>query len=571
MNPLPARRKIRKKNLLGYVLFIVFLLWNAGAFADQNDGVPTDNSNSSDAQNFDEAADEAVGQLNQDAPTALEENQPEELEMAGDEDVSTASMVMPVEEMEEEISSDEEAVQLASQDTTAPGNVSLDFKDADILNVLRVLSLKSNVNIVAGPEVEGTVTIRLSDVPWEKAMDVVLRTYGYVYEREGNIIRVTTKDNLSTEELVTETYVLNYTTSQEVEEAIRDVLSERGRVKSVPRANTIIVSDVPTNMYKISQVIAALDQITPQVYIDAKIVRTELNENEDLGIGWNLQGSITGGSREVTFPFTAPGNTTDFNPINNLFNDFFAGKAPFSNLDNEAVNVTDSTATEAGFTLGTLNFQSLSAALAYLRSKTNTKIVSNPRIVVLNNQTAKVQVGNEIPIPTFERNETTGSFVISGFTYRDTGVVLNVTPHINAAREILVDLKPEVSSQAADVSFGTGVFQAPSFSTTTAETQLLIKDGETIAIGGLMRDLEKYEEDSVPGLSKIPLIGRLFRNSTKPAGSDANQKIETLFFITISIVDTAGQRTMVQPMRRNTTIVPAQTAVNTVGIQQNPV
>lgn len=466
---------------------------------------------------------------------------------ASDEGVPQAAIRQPAD-------SEGGGLSVDSGEVTAPGNVSLDFKDADILNVLRVLSLKSGTNIVAGPEVQGTVTIRLQNVPWEKAMDVVLRTYGYVYERDGNIIRVTTKDNLATEELVTETFVLNYTTSTDIEEAIKDVLTERGRVKSVPKANMIIVSDAPTNMYKIAQVISNLDQVTPQVYIDAKIVRTQLDEGEDIGIKWNLASSntvLTGATRPTTFPFTAAGSDTQSNPLNNQwFKQFYPADKVLpltgddrSSFPNPATAPATPTST---YTYGTLSFQGLTAALGMLRSKSTTKIVSNPRIVVLNNQTAKVQVGSQVPIPTFERNETTGSFVISGFSYRDIGVVLNVTPHINQSREILVNLKPEVSSQGANVDFGAGGFSAPSFNTTVAETQLLIRDGETIAIGGLMRDSEKVESNAVPGLSKIPLFGRLFKNSVRSATGDANQKVETLFFITIQIVDTQAQPTLVQ-------------------------
>ncbi len=468
----------------------------------------------------------------------------------------------------------DDSVVLASKDTTSPGNVSLDFKDADILNVLRVLSLKSGTNIVAGPEVQGTVTIRLQDVPWEKAMEVVLRTYGYVYEREANIIRVTTKDNLATEELVTETFVLNYTTATDIEASIKDILTERGRVKSVPKANTIIVSDAPTNMYKISQVIRSLDKVTPQCYIDAKVVTTTLGENEDLGVNWNIQGQIGGSKRPTTFPFTASGNNVQGNLLNSqILKQFYPGQIGNRNLDPSSFPTDPAAPTFAGnsFTYGTLDLSSFKTAIGLLRSKTNTKIISNPRIVVLNNQTAKVQVGNQIPIPTFERNEQSGSFVISGFSYRDTGIVLKVTPHINQSREILVELKPEVSKSGDPVDFGgTGGFKAPSFETSMAETQVLIRDGETIAIGGLMKDVATVQNSGVPGLSKIPVFGKLFRNSLRESGADKNQKTETLFFVTITIVDTQGQPLL--PTKSTTTVNNAtQSPSIGGGIQKVPV
>ncbi len=473
---------------------------------------------------------------------------------------------------EDEAFPETDAIKVTSEGTTSPGNVSLDFKEADILNVLRVLSLKSGVNIVAGPEVQGIVTIRLQDVPWQKALEVVLRTYGYIYEREGNIIRVTTKENLSTEELLTETFVLNYTTAAEVESAIKEILSERGRVKSVPRTNTVIVTDIPTNLYKISEVIKSLDKSTPQVYIDAKIISTELGQNETLGVDWNTTGKITGSARPVTFPFTAPGRDVQANPLNNqILSHFYPGPAAVPSDDRNSAPVARPTnASPTAFSFGTLSFTDFSALMTFLRQKSNTKIISNPRIVVLNHQTAKVQVGEQIPIPTFERNETSGSFNITGFNYRDVGIVLNVTPHINNSSEILVEVKPEVSSKGDDVDFGGSGFKAPSFNATVAQTQVLIRDTETIAIGGLSRDAKKVAEDSIPGLSKIPLIGRIFRSHTMESGSP-NQRKETLFFITVTIVDTRGQSLLSPTVTRGPAIASPKPAASSIAVQQKTV
>jgi len=431
------------------------------------------------------------------------------------------------------------------------GNVSLDFKDADINNVLRILSLKSKVNIVAGPEVQGTVTIRLEDVPWNKALDVVLRTYGYVYEREGNIIRVTTKDNLSTEELVTETFLMNYTTAPEAEEAVKDILSERGKVKSVARANMLVVTDIPTNLFKIREVIEKLDRATPQAYVDAKIVKTQIQIGENLGIQWATQVTATGSQRPATFPFGSLNKSKDSDFFDRALNRFFPSTAntAVSNPLNPLGFPTlegDATPIFAGgdsmpFTFGTLDFTSFQSVLQFLRERTNTKVISNPRITVLNNQTASINAGDEVPLPTLERNETTGSLEITGFEYRDTGVVLEVTPHINDANEILVDLKPEVSAQNGSQDFGNGDFtDIPIFSVESAQTQVLIKSGETIAIGGLQTDSVDSSEVKVPILGDVPLLGKLFRSKRQTKGSD-NRKREILFFVTVTVVDTEGQ------------------------------
>src|SRR3989338_685236 len=186
---------------------------------------------------------------------------------------------------------------------TAPGNITMDFKDADINNVLRILSYKSGMNIVAGKDVTGLITIRLSDVPWEKALDVILRTYGYTYEREGNIIRVTTSANLENEELITEVFSLNYASAKNVPEAIKEMLSSRGKVKFDERANLVIVTDIATNIYKIKQVVEKLDKRTQQVSIEAKIIETTLDKDDNLGINWTNKVTATMAARPITFPF----------------------------------------------------------------------------------------------------------------------------------------------------------------------------------------------------------------------------------------------------------------------------
>lgn len=440
-----------------------------------------------------------------------------------------------------------------------PDVITLDFKDADIKTVLRVMSLKSKVNIVAGPEVQGVITIRLENVPWEKALEVVLRTYGYVYERDGNIIRVTTRENLALEPVTTQTYILNYTKAAEVLIAVKDMLTERGRIQTADRTNTLIISDIPTNLYRMGEVIKKLDQITPQAYIDSKVVKTDVGTAENLGVEWktggsqNDLGSISGSGRPTTFPFQSVPQDDNLdslsnNPLFKSFANFFPITAAGTTVQQNTNDIrsfpfpANAVASGTGiFEYGTMDFSNFNVILQMLKTRSNTKVVSNPRIVVLNNQSAKVQVGSDIPLPTFERNESTGSVEITGFTYREVGVVLNVTPHINSQEEILVDLSPEVSSkQSENIDFGD--FEAPAFDVTKAETQVLIRSGETIAIGGLMTDAVGISESKVPYLSDIPLVGKLFRSKRQTAGT-GNAKVETLFFVTVTMVDSEGQPT----------------------------
>jgi type IV pilus assembly protein PilQ len=455
-------------------------------------------------------------------------------------------------------SADVPAVPVASPDAATDqaleksDTVSLDFKEADINTVLRVLSMKSGMNIISGPEVKGLVTVRLDNVPWDKALSVILRTYDYVFERDGNIIRVTTREKMTMEPVETKTFILNYSKANEIHTAIQDILSERGRIKTSERTNMVVVTDIPTNLYKIGKVIEELDKVTPQAYIDSKIIKTDVSNTDKLGIDWNVVGGITSGvTRPTTFPFTStsetlPASVNQFFPV--LSGSTSGGGGATEDYIVSPVNPRDLpyVAKVSGNTpslqYGTLSFSDFAAVLSLIETRTNSKAISNPRIVVLNNMTARVKVGEEVPIPSFERNETTGSMEVTGFSYRDTGVVLNVTPHINSAEEILVDLSPEVSQVGDNQKFGTGQIEAPKFTTTQAKTQVLIQSGQTIAIGGLMSDKTGITENKVPFFGDIPLIGKLFR-SQNPS-NDANpstQKVETLFFVTVTMVDSQGQ------------------------------
>ena len=420
--------------------------------------------------------------------------------------------------------------------------ISLDFKDADIVSVLRVLSMKSNVNIVTGPEVKGLVTVRLDNVPWDKALDVILRTYNYVFERDGNIIRVTSRDQMKLEPVETKTFILNYSKAKEIQASIADMLSERGKVKSSERTNMLVVTDIPTNLYRIGEVIKKLDKVTSQAFIDSKIIKTDLSNTEKLGIDWSVAnvGLTKGATRPTTFPFTQTADS--IGPVMNQF--FPIQHAAGVNSNDPRTFPYPGVAVPSGntFAYGTLDFSGFAALLNLLETRVNTKTVSNPRVVVLNNQTATIQVGQEIPIPSFERNETTGSMEVTGFSYRRTGVVLNVTPHINSADEILVDLAPEVSAVGANQDFGTDQIQAPRFDTTKAKTQVLIQSGQTIAIGGLLSDATNIKETKVPFFGDVPIVGKLFRSkTTNTAASPSTQKVETLFFVTVTTVDSQGQ------------------------------
>ncbi len=427
--------------------------------------------------------------------------------------------------------------------TTSPGNVTIDFKEADIQSVLRILSYKSGVNIIAGKDVTGLVTIRLVDVPWEKALDMVLKTYGYAYDREDNIIRITTAESLKKEDLSTQVYSLNYSQAAEVEQSIANVLSDRGRVRADVRSNTLIVTDMPTVLQRITKVVERLDRANPQVVIQAKVIETTLGDADRLGIKWSTKIKATGALRPTTFPFQSM--TQDM--LEKYLPD---GKAPTTGTDSVGTSGTTTSSTTSefptrlpqptfpvaekiDFTFGTLDFTQFQAVLEAIQERQDAKVLSEPHVTTLNNQEAKILVGEVIAIPLFERNSTTGRMEITGYKDRDLGIRLSVTPQINNQDEIVLSVHPEITNLLGYDDL-TPDIKAPRFSTRSAETKVRIRSGQTIVIGGLIRETTVDSVTKVPILGDIPFLDKVFSFKDKTV-----QKTDLLFFLTVNIVDDA--------------------------------
>ena len=403
------------------------------------------------------------------------------------------------------------------------GLISVDFKDADIRQVLRIISLKAGIDVVAGTDVEGLVTIKLTNVPWEQALSIILRTYGFTYEKDEHIVRVMTLEALEQEALVTKVFPLDYARAKEVPDIVNEMLSDRGRIKFDDRTNTVIVTDIPTVLFQVEEVIARLDQKTPQVLIETKIVETKLEKDENLGIRWVdsfTLDQLTQSVYQTTFPFASG---SSFGEIGDRY---LANPVPKAST----------------ITMGTLTTSAFDITMNFLRQRANTHIVSNPTLAVLDNKEAKIHIGVDFPVPQFSIDPSTGNSTVSGFETKLTGTVLTVTPHVNPSREIVVELKPEIITVLSNASFANGAsgenIELPRFSTQTVQTQVRVKDGETIAIGGLVKESELVQENRVAFLGDIPIIGALFRNTHRFGGStDPTLKQDLMVFLTVTLMD----------------------------------
>jgi type IV pilus assembly protein PilQ len=358
----------------------------------------------------------------------------------------------------------------ASVDTTQEKvykgqRISLDFKDADIHNVLRIIAEVSNLNIITSDDVKGKVTLRLVNIPWDQVLDIVLKTKGLGAKLEGNVLRIAplaklreeekdllqsikNKENL--EELVIDTIPVNFANVKELEGQIKEVMSDRGKAKVDERTNTLIVKDIPKNIEKVRDLVARLDTPTPQVLIEARIVEVSTQFTRELGVQW---GGAYQHQKEGIF---VSGIQDDTGTL------FGAVQTPSPNTPTYAVNLPAAVGqgSGGGISFGILrgDFR-LDLSLSALETTGNGKIISSPKIVTTTNNEAVIQQGVKIPYSTVSASGTQTEFV-------DAALQLKVTPHITPDRTIIMELN--ATNDTPD--FGNAVNGVPSISSREADT-----------------------------------------------------------------------------------------------------
>ncbi len=416
---------------------------------------------------------------------------------------------------------------LASLPTHA---VTLDFDDADIRDVLRVMAEMSGVNIIHGPEIRGLVTIHLDQVPFNEAFETILTMQGLVAQQMGeNILRILTPQALSEDRsravLTYKTFVLNYAKAA-------DLLSHLGSVKISPnakatvdeRTNSLIVADTPEGLAAAERLIAELDKRPEQVMIEAKMVEITLSDTMDLGIQWEYSNvnrepnkTIIVGQRDLEIAGTnvTPGEA-GFVQAGGVETSFTAGS--------RGTGVSLPGPQQAAITFGFINNTDLlTATLNALATKGKTKILSSPKVVTVNNRPAKIQSGSKIPF-SITTVAATG-IATQSFQFVDVGILLSVTPTISADNRIRMLVKPEVSIPGNVTPAG------PEINSRNAETEVLVRDGETIVIGGLIDESMREAATKVPLLGDIPVLGTFFRST-----SDSKRRTELLIFVTPHII-----------------------------------
>ncbi len=388
--------------------------------------------------------------------------------------------------------------------------LTLNLKDADIKDTLQKFSELTNLNIVLDPDVRGTVTVSLTDIPWDQALELILKINGLGYVLEGNVMRIAGTQKLANEEnsrqallraqennRPTKTVIqkLSYASAQTTAGTAKKIMSPRGDIYVDDRSNLLIIKELPEYLPTVLDLIKSLDTPVPQVMIEARIVEATRTFLRQTGIDW----SFNGVSSQTT------GNTTGLIFPNN---GSVAGTVSLPN-GSEVLRMS------MGNVLDTFR---LDVAIQAAESRGLVKVVSSPKIMTQTNQAASVQSGFQIPVQTTVNNTTT-------VLYIDATLRLDVTPQITAEGTVILDIKIQRREPAAGLNIAQG--QNVPLITRDAQTRLMVRDGGTAVIGGIFKLTANDGQSMIPGLWKIPLLGALFRNKTTQENTD-----ELMIFIT---------------------------------------
>lgn len=423
---------------------------------------------------------------------------------------------------------------VAGQTRYVGRRISLDFQQADITNILRLIAEVSGFNIVVGEGVKSKVTMKLVSVPWDQALDMLLKMNGLGMIRQGTIVWVDTLTNIAkqqeeeakakdsktrAEELVDRVFYIKNLQAQEIQTALRQYLSPRGVMNVSQGSNALIVRDTETKLAVMKQLVDGLDLEVPQVQIEARIVQADTVYARGLGIQWGVKNSDFETNKfslvgNVTGPFANAGGTGN----TTITRDF---------LVNLPAQVGGLPAVPAiGWTFGKIQDGfALDMRLSAGELLGLTKVIAAPKITTLDKREAKISQGESIPFQTTSLQGTQTTFV-------DANLELNVTPQITSRDPKEVGKTILLRVRATRNAVGARSNPAgPSIDRREATTQVIVRDGETMVIGGVFVDTQNNNVQGVPYLSRIPVIGWLFKNK-----SESVSKQELLIFLTPSIV-----------------------------------
>jgi type IV pilus assembly protein PilQ len=437
--------------------------------------------------------------------------------------------------------------------TYTGSRMTMDFVNADVTNILRLIGEVSNLNIVWGPEVRGNVSMRLKDVPWDQALDLVLANNNLAKRQVGNVIWITTKgqmanieaeerkkldeiqkrrekqqrDRVKVEPLETQYITVNFKGASDLQRIIDDTIkSDRGRTTVDQPTKTIIITDTRVKIEEARALVERLDRPTPQVMIEARIVEASQNFARNLGIQWGTgndwQWREPGSTSWKGTPAWAPQNVpADFSPGASLTAPSFTADTPTTPAD---------FATNIGLTLAKLSSNglfgwSLDAKIALSEIENESKLLAAPKVMTRDTVTATIQQGTKIVIPA--GTDANGN---KTFEQQDASLKLEVTPQITPNNMVIM----QVHIQQDEPDFDNAIGENIPIKTKSASTMMMVASGETLVIGGIYKSTVADGESRVPGLGSIPGLGWLFKAQRKRI-----ERVELLLFITPTVIPAA--------------------------------
>lgn len=407
--------------------------------------------------------------------------------------------------------------------------ISLNFQDVPVRQVLQIIAQANGFNLVTTDTVSGNVTISLSSVPWDQALDMILKVRGLDKRLEGNILLIAPREELAAREtqalqakqqvqelaeLKTDHITINYAKANDIAAIIQNtdggILSDRGSVTVDDRTNTILIRDIQTSIDGARSIIKALDIPVKQVLIESRMVTVRDNVDEELGVRWGFTANSSEGATSGSLSGADEANS---------------GIVPSEITDRLNVNLpVTNPAGRIGFQIADLvDGTILDLELSALESENKGEIIASPRITVANQQEAYIEQGTEIP---YVQATSSGATSVE---FKKAVLSLKVTPHITPDNRIILNLVVTQDTQGETVSTSTG--PAVAIDTQEISTQVLVENGETIVLGGIFQQVSTSDESKVPILGDVPMLGKLFSSS-----STVEQKRELLIFVTPKII-----------------------------------
>ena len=413
--------------------------------------------------------------------------------------------------------------------------LSLNFQDIEVRSVLQLLADFTGLNLVVSDSVEGNLTLRLKNVPWDQAMDIILKTKGLDQRKAGNVILIAPTDEIAAREKLelearaqveelermrTEYIKVNYAKAADLADLLKltdnAILSPRGSVSVDERTNTLLVKDINSSLANVRTLLAELDIAVRQVLIESRVVIANDDFSKELGVRFGVSNdsfgdSTSGGGAVATGSLEGVNSAINNNAFNAL--DSLAVNLPVQNPAGSFALAL------AKLPLGTLLELELSAAQVEGRGE----VVSSPRVITADSHTARIEQGVEIPYLELDDGDATLKF-------RKAVLSLEVTPQITPDDRVIMDLDVHKDNVGETVSFGAGL-SAPSIDTREVQSQLLVDNGQTVVLGGIYETTKATQVTRVPFFSDIPVLGNLFKSSR-----DVDDRTELLIFVTPKIL-----------------------------------